>query len=191
VVGRADHGVWRGYRWLRLLLHCPSRSLSPPPLSPIVSFGAFSPPLLSSELHLKDAALRERRRCLLGANMVAAVRRQSRAQLGALVDGERQTHICVLLLLKGRQAVYIVGVFFCLFLFQTATSDEETRTLETLRTGRPTNAHLAAVSALASCFHICVLPLLKGRQAVLIMGSFFVCFFFRLSQVKKKEDWRL
>jgi len=42
------------------------------------------------------------------------------------------------------------GSFFCLFLFQTATSDEETRTLETPRTGRPTNAHLA------SCFHICL-----------------------------------
>jgi len=93
---------------------------------------------------LKDAALRERRRRLLGADMVAAVRRPSRAQLGALVNGERQTH-----------------------------------------------SHLAAVSALASCFHICVLLLLKGRQAVLIMGTFFVCFFFRLLQVKKKEDWRL
>ena len=41
---------------------------------------------------LKDAALRERRRRLLGADMVAAVRRPSRAQLGALVNGERQTH---------------------------------------------------------------------------------------------------
>ena len=53
---------------------------------------------------LKDAALRERRRRLLGADMVAAVRRPSRAQLGALVDGERQTHshlaavsVCLLL----------------------------------------------------------------------------------------------
>ena len=75
---------------------------------------------------LKDAALRERRHRLLGADMVAAVRRPSRAQLGALVDGERKTH-----------------------------------------------SHLDAVSCLN-----------RG-------GLFSVCFFFRLLQVKKKEDLRL
>ena len=102
---------------------------------------------------LKDAALRERRRRLLGADMVAAVRRPSRAQLGALVDGERQTHshlaavsVCLLLasiymcstVVEGKTSCFNHGDFFCLLLFQTVASEEK-RGFETLMMGRPTN----------------------------------------------------
>ena len=104
---------------------------------------------------LKDAALREGRRRLLGADMVAAVRRPSHAQLGALVDGERETHshlaavsVCLLLasiyiymcstVVEGKTSCFNHGVFFCLLLFQTVASEEK-RGLETLMMGRPTN----------------------------------------------------
>jgi len=43
-LGRDERKPHKPSSCLRLLLHCPSRSLSPPPpLSPVVSFGAFSP----------------------------------------------------------------------------------------------------------------------------------------------------
>ena len=96
---------------------------------------------------LKDAALRERHRRLLGADMVAAVRHPSRAQLGALVDGERQTH-----------------------------------------------SHLAAVSVrlLFASIYMCS-TVVEGTTSCLNRGGlFFVCFFFRLLQVmKRQEHWRL
>jgi hypothetical protein len=62
-------------------------------------------------------------------------------------------------------------------------------------TGGHTNAYLAAVSALASCFHISVvllLLLLKGTaegKGVLIVGLF--VFFFRLLHLKNQEGQRL
>jgi hypothetical protein len=82
---------------------------------------------------LKDAMVGERRRRLLGEDMVAAVRRPSRA-LAAVSLLASCFHIFDLLLLKGKASCLNRGVFFLVSFFFRLLGDEETRTLETLMT---------------------------------------------------------
>jgi hypothetical protein len=65
---------------------------------------------------LKDAAVRERRRRLLGDDMVAAARRRpSRAQLGALVDDRQggQTHSHLAAAVSVLASCFHIYVFYC------------------------------------------------------------------------------